>query len=243
MTIPIVDSHVHIFPESHLHTLTWYDPGHPLASQHSVEEYLGAALPQSIHSEPTEKTYLRGFIFIETDRISSVSKDEPGKGWLHALDEISFVARIISGTPIKGEGHRSFDNELCLGFVSWAPIPGGSSLLEDYFTLVQQRLETERVSDRLCGVRYLVQNQPLGVMLQPDFIDGVRWLGMQGLAFDLTIDTRTRGLVQLQEALRMIQMVYENVELQNQTVIILGRSAATINFILRDPDPKHLISS
>lgn len=232
MTISIVDSHVHIFPESHLHTLTWHDPEHPLASQHSVDEYLGAVLSQSIYPENMGKTRLRGFIFVETDRISSVSKDEPGKGWLNALDEISFVARIISGTPIEGEGHRSSDNELCLGFVAWAPVPGGSPLLEDYFTLVHQRLETERLSDRLCGVRYLVQNQPLGVMLQPGFIDGVKWLGRQGLAFDLTVDARTRGLDQLQEALRMIQMVYEDVELKNQTVIVLGRSASMIKYTL-----------
>lgn len=124
---------------------------------------------------------------------------------------------------MKGEGHQKTDNKLCLGFVPWASIPGGAHLLEQYFALAQQRTETERVLNRLCGARYLVQYRPSGVMLHPGFIDGVRWLGRQGFAFDLALNTKTRGLPQLEEALKMMQMVYDGVKIHQQMVIILGR--------------------
>ncbi|KAJ5896294.1 amidohydrolase family protein, partial [Penicillium subrubescens] len=221
MAIPLVDSHVHLFPESHLSTLAWHKPKHPLASQHCLDEYRSAGPLSTNISGHAEETFLRGFIFIETDRISSVDKNEIGKGWLHVLDEISLATRIISGTPVKGDGHQKADNKLCLGFVPWAPIPGGARLLEEYFAQARQRTETERVWNRLCGARYLVQHRPSGVMIHTGFIDGVKWLGRQDLAFDLTLDTKTRGLSQLEEALKMMQMVYDGVETNQQTVIIL----------------------
>lgn len=65
---PIVDSHVHLFPRSHLPSLAWYSPDGPLASQHSVDQYRAAAAPAS--------SPVRGFIFLETDRISSVQESD-----------------------------------------------------------------------------------------------------------------------------------------------------------------------
>lgn len=150
MPIPIVDSHIHLFPQSHLPTLAWYEPGSPLGSQHSINEYRLATTA----SDTTDPTFLRGFIFLETDRISSV--EESGKEWGHALDEVSYLARIITGEPIDGEGHGERDHHLCLGLVAWAPVPGGSTALERYMALVKERTRTAEVWKKVCGVRYLV---------------------------------------------------------------------------------------
>ncbi|KAL4766075.1 uncharacterized protein BDW70DRAFT_41315 [Aspergillus foveolatus] len=214
MAFPIVDSHIHLFPESHLPTLAWYTPNNPLASQHSVDEYRSAV---------KSSTSLRGFIFLETDRLSSFEELETGKhGWTHALDEVSLLARIASGTPLPGEGHNAEDRDLCLGIVPWAPVPGGPDALEKYMALVKERAGSEEVWRKIRGVRYLVQDKPAGVMLQPAFIEGLKWLGRQGLTFDLGVDARQGGIWQLEEAVEMMRRVYEGVEEQNKVTIVIN---------------------
>lgn len=209
MPIPIVDSHIHLFPASHLPTLAWYTPDSPLGAQHSVDEYRHAS--SSISTErTTERTtgkskYLRGFIFLETDRISSVADGQPDSpGWMHALDEVSFLTRIALGEPVAGEGHDAAQKDLCLGIIPWAPVPGGPEALSSYMAKVKERTRIEEVWRKVRGVRYLVQDKPAGVMLQTEFMDGLRWLGQQGLIFDLGVDARQGGLHQLREAVEMM---------------------------------------
>lgn len=209
MPTPIVDSHIHLFPASHLPTLAWYTPDSPLGAQHSVDEYRHAS--SSISTErTTERTtgkskYLRGFIFLETDRISSVADGQPDSpGWMHALDEVSFLTRIALGEPVAGEGHDAAQKDLCLGIIPWAPVPGGPEALSSYMAKVKERTRIEEVWRKVRGVRYLVQDKPAGVMLQTEFMDGLRWLGQQGLIFDLGVDARQGGLHQLREAVEMM---------------------------------------
>lgn len=205
MPTPIVDSHIHLFPASHLPTLAWYSPDSPLGSQHSVDEYRHASSSLSTQSDTADSKYLRGFIFLETDRISSVADDQPDSpGWTHALDEVSLLTRIALGEPVAGEGHDTTQKDLCLGIVPWAPVPGGPEALDSYMTQVKERTKTEQVWRKVRGVRYLVQDKPAGVMIQPQFVEGLRWLGQQGLAFDLGVDARQGGLHQLREAVEMI---------------------------------------
>ncbi|KAF7118113.1 hypothetical protein CNMCM5793_007499 [Aspergillus hiratsukae] len=210
MPIPIVDSHIHLFPESHLPTLAWHGPNNPLGSQHSVDEYRAATAALPASSNAAQDTYLRGFIFLETDRISSV--EESGAGWSHALDEVSLLTRIALGEPIAGEGHRDVDRHLCLGIVPWAPVPGGPAALEKYLSLVKERTQTEEVWRKVRGVRYLVQDKPSGVVLSQGFIDGLKYLGSRGLTFDLGVDARQGGLWQLREAVEMMKRIYDGVD-------------------------------
>ncbi|KAL2858736.1 amidohydrolase family protein [Aspergillus pseudodeflectus] len=221
MPIPIVDSHIHLFPESHLPTLAWYSPENPgpLGSQHSIDQYREATRSVPTSAQSQQPTYLRGFIFVETDRLSSVEEDEsesePGTthGWRHALDEVSFLARIASGvSPIPGEGHSAEDRGLCLAIVPWAPVPGGPGALAKYMALVRERTGSDEVWQKVRGVRYLVQDKPSGVMLRSEFVEGLKWLGRQGLTFDLGVDARQGGIWQLEEAVQMLRMVYEGVD-------------------------------
>ncbi|KAL2860683.1 uncharacterized protein BJX67DRAFT_375908 [Aspergillus lucknowensis] len=227
MSIPIVDSHMHLFPESHVRTLAWYNPQTPgpLGLQHSVDEYREATR-SVLPAENPQPTYLRGFIFVETDRLSSVeesaSKTKSGVyGWGHALDEVSFLARIASGEPIPGEGHRAEDSGLCLGIIPWAPVPGGPEALAKYMRLVRERVKLDEVWRKVRGVRYLLQDKPPGVMLKPAFIEGLKWLGRQGLTFDLGVDARQGGLWQLEEAVEMLRAVYETVDDENDKVTVV----------------------
>ncbi|KAJ5902284.1 hypothetical protein N7495_002812 [Penicillium taxi] len=205
---PIVDSHIHLFPASHLQTLNWYSANHCLASQHSVDQYRQAT---SSISTSTSNKYLRGFIFLETDRISSLeeSVSTVNPGWEHALDEVSFLARIALGEPLEGEGHQTIDQDLCLGIIPWAPVPSGPTVMRKYMAKVYLRAKTPHVQRKIRGVRYLVQDKPSGVILQPGFVASIRWLGEAGLSFDLGVDARCGGLHQLREAVQMMKMVYE----------------------------------
>ncbi|CAG8193187.1 unnamed protein product [Penicillium olsonii] len=191
-TPQIVDSHIHLFPASHLETLSWHSSNNPLGAQHSVNEYR-----QAINSQ------VRGFIFLETDRISSLSPPN----WTHALDEVSFLARIAQGTPIPGEGHEPRDKDLCLGIVPWAPVPSGADEVARYMELVRER--SGQACQAVRGVRYLVQDKAKGTMLGDGFLDALKYLGRKGLTFDLGVDARSGGLGQLREAVEMMERLDE----------------------------------
>lgn len=198
----IIDSHIHLFPASHLETLSWHSEANPLGAQHSVSEYRQAISPQA-----------RGFIFLETDRISSLSPND----WNHALDEVSFLARIALGTPVPGEGHSPEDKDLCLGIVPWAPVPAGADAVARYLDLVRER--SGAAWKAVKGVRYLVQDKPAGTMVEDGFVDALRYLGRQGLTFDLGVDARSGGLGQLREAVEMMKKVNDE-ESDGGTIII-----------------------
>lgn len=199
----LIDSHIHLYTRSHLSTLRWASSlpsGHVLKQQNSVTEYRNAIFPSAEN--------LRGFIFVESDRISSLSED----GWNHALDEVGFLVSIAKGKPRdeKNEGFRAADRGLVLGIVPWAPLPAGSDVMERYMSLVKERCEDEEVWTKISGVRYLVQDKPSGVMLQPAFIESLKWLGKRGLTFDLGVDARSAGIWQLREACEMLRLVYNS---------------------------------
>ncbi|KAM5434960.1 L-rhamnono-gamma-lactonase [Microsporum canis] len=223
MAIPIIDSHVHLWAASHIDTLAWHSPSNPLGSQHSVEEYLDA-VPASITApvSPSPAQYrLKGFIYIETDRITSLAS----KGWTHVLEEVSFLTRIASGTPLEREGHVYSDKELCLAIVPWAPVPLGPGGLELYMNKVKERVGKggEPVWEKIKGVRYLLQDKPNGTMLGEDFIQGLRWLGRRGLTFDLGVDARRGGLRQLEETAELAKILYQQ---GDQVKLILSKSSA-----------------
>lgn len=197
--LPIIDSHIHLYAASHIPSLNWtadLPRDHPLNKQNSLDEYRAAT---ERHAK-----YLKGFVFLETDRKSGTQATE----WGDALDEVDFLIRIARGTPADGEGHRAEDSRLVLGIVPWAPIPAGEIDLSLYVDQVKQR-----AGDKwplIKGFRYLVQDKPVGVMLDPNFIAGLKWLGENDLTFDLGVDARSGGLHQLEEACEMMDRLYES---------------------------------
>ena len=224
MPVPIVDSHIHLFPASHLPTLAWYGPDSPLGSQHSVGEYRRATSSIPTTKSSSEEKYLHGFIFLETDRISSTASGPPEDypGWTHALDEVSFLTRIALGEPILGEGHGPADRNICLGIVPWAPVPGGPEAVKEYMVLVKERTKTEEVWRQVRGVRYLFQDKPAGTMDSSKTIEALRWLGKEGLTFDLGVDARQGGLDQLREAVRMMEKVYDGAKEHDKVTIVIS---------------------
>ncbi|KAK2793092.1 hypothetical protein FQN52_002240 [Onygenales sp. PD_12] len=218
MSIPIIDSHIHLFAATHIPSLAWQTPDGPLHAQHSVREYRNAS--SSIPTTPTvgRSTYVRGFVFLETDRISSLAPEN----WSHALDEVSFLARVARGEPIEGEGHEPADRNICLAIIPWAPVPAGPDALAAYLSKVRERTLTEEVWKKVRGFRYLLQDKPAGTMLGDQFVEGLRFLGRRGMTFDLGVDARQAGLWQLEEAVEMLRRVYTGVEDEQKVKVVVN---------------------
>lgn len=203
-----IDSHIHLYAAGHIPSLAWaggLPAEHPLNRQNSVAEYRVAT------STPSK---LKGFVFLETDRKSSLDP----KDWGDALDEVSFLNRIVTDSPIPEEGHACGDAALVKGIVPWAPMPAGPEALDTYMAQLQERCRLDTWK-RVKGVRYLLQDKHLDVMRSESFVDGMRWLGKKSLTFDLGVDARSGGMVQLREAVKMLERVFDRSE-QGPNVII-----------------------
>lgn len=213
---PIIDAHIHLYPESEISTLAWASPDHPLAKQQSVEEYKAASTGSP----------LRGFIFVETDRKNDLDAGlEDGSGWESPLIEVSWLKRIITGQPKPDEGHSEADASLCAAYIPWAPLPSGAAAVERYIELA--RREAGESWPKVRGFRYLVQDKPNGTMLQDDFIESLKLLGRKGLVFEVGVDQHRRGRGQLEELVEMIDRAHEGVPEDEKVTFILSESLRT----------------
>lgn len=215
LVLPIIDSHIHLFPSSEVDNLGWITPDHTLYGQQSVEQYKEAA-----KSSPS----LLGFVFVESDRkydLESGAAD--GSGWEGPLQEIRFLRRIALGEPKDGEGHSADDKKLCLGIVPWAPLPSGPAVLEKYLEKAEEA--AGEAWPKVKGFRYLLQDKPNGTMLEQNFIDSLKLLGRKGYVFEVGVDQHRRGRKQLDELIEMVDRVHEGVPEDEKVKLIISTSA------------------
>ena len=206
-SLPIIDSHIHLYPSSELTTLSWMTPSHPLASQRSITEYKTAIAPSPSHVE--------GFIAIEAARLNASSTD-----WTHPLQELSFLSRIAAGLPNPDEGHEPQDASLLLGIVPWAPLNLGVEQLEKYLAQAEEEAGPETWK-KVKGFRYLLQDQPNGTGLEEGFVEGLKLLGRRGFVFDVGVDQHRRGKVQLEELVDMMERAHEGVEREEEKIVFI----------------------
>lgn len=213
--LPIIDSHIHLYPAAETDSLAWYTPDGPLAGQHSLEEYREAT-----SSAPS----LLGFVFVETDRQNDVESGAvDGSGWEQPLAEVSWLKRVALGQPREGEGHSPEDAKLCLGIVPWAPLPSGPEVLERYLDRVKE--VAGDAWPKIKGFRYLLQDKPHGTMLDDKFIEGVKLLGRRGFTFDVGIDQHRRGKKQLDEVIEFVDRVHDGVPEEEKVTLVLSSSS------------------
>lgn len=237
--VPIIDSHIHLFPSSEIDTLAWADPSSPLYKQHSVAEYRAAIA--------ANHDLVSGFIFLETDRkttdLSTSADASPTAGWEEVLKEVSFLSRIASGRARDGEGHEAKDKDLCLGIVPWAPLPAGPEVLGRYIDAVREtcaRDGDEATWGKVKGFRYLLQDKPARTMLAPPFIEALRLLGREGLVFDVGVDLHRRGRAQLEEVVEMVDRAHEGVpEGEKVTFILSMFVVVSFLFLLLESDHRY----
>ncbi|PNY24412.1 L-rhamnono-gamma-lactonase [Tolypocladium capitatum] len=212
LILPIIDSHIHLYPQSEVDSLFWYTPAHPLAGQHSLDEY-----KQATKSAPS----LLGFVFVETDRKHDLAAGAAdGSGWEQPLNEVRWARRIALGQPRDGEGHAADDAQLCLGIVPWAPLPSGPAVMERYLDEVKE--VAGEAWPKVKGFRYLLQDKPHGTMMEQDFIDSLKLLGRRGFVFEVAVDQHRRGKKQLDEVVAMVDRAHDGVPEDEKVTFILN---------------------
>ncbi|KAJ4265645.1 L-rhamnono-gamma-lactonase [Fusarium torreyae] len=210
--LPIIDSHIHLYPASETESLNWWTPDNPIGGQHSLEQYREAT-----SSAPS----LLGFVFVETDRKNDLESGAvDGSGWEAPLAEVSWLKRIALGQPRDGEGHTADDAKLCLGIVPWAPLPSGPEVMERYLDRVKE--EAGDAWPKIKGFRYLLQDKPHGTMLDDKFIESVKLLGRRGFTFDVGVDQHRRGKKQLDEVIEFVDRVYDGVPEEEKVTLVLN---------------------
>ncbi|KAH7325993.1 hypothetical protein B0I35DRAFT_474699 [Stachybotrys elegans] len=224
LILPIIDSHVHIWPSSATDSHTWMTPDNPLRSAHSVEQYREAT-----KTAPS----LLGFLFVEVDR-----KHDSETAWDPQLDELAFVSRVATGQPrdAAADGHTPEDAALCLGMIPWAPLPLGVEAMEKYLDRVKE--VAGDAWPKIKGFRYLLQDKPDGTGTKDDFIEGLKLLGRRGFVFDVCIDNHRRGKKQLEDVLAMMQRAHEGVPDEEKVTFVidhLGKPDLTLYNTSSDP--------
>ncbi|CAM1500721.1 Fc.00g098830.m01.CDS01 [Cosmosporella sp. VM-42] len=209
LLLPIIDSHIHIYPGSEVDNLAWCTPEDALAGQHSIEQY-----KEATQSAPS----LLGFIFVETDRKHDLEAGEAG--WEGPLKEVNWLKRVALGQPKEGEGHTAEDAKLCLAIVPWAPLPSGVAAVEKYLDLVKE--EAGEAWSKIKGFRYLVQDKPHGTMLEDEFVESVKLLGRRGFVFEVGVDHHRRGKKQLDELVAFVDRVHDGVPEEEQVTLVLN---------------------
>jgi L-rhamnono-1,4-lactonase len=197
----LLDSHIHIWPQSQLDTLSWQTKDGPLYLQLSIDEY-ELAIKQGKRTDDD----IVGFIFVEADRKFSLNP----VSWTEPINEFKYALAIRRGEA--AEGHTAENFMLLRGFVGWGPIPLGFYGMSQYVAQLRElcRSETE-LRGVLKGFRYLVQDKPLGTCTTDDFAEGVRWCGQNEYVFDLGVDFQNCGRPQLEEALKLVRKTPETV--------------------------------
>ncbi|PFH58307.1 hypothetical protein XA68_13888 [Ophiocordyceps unilateralis] len=221
LLLPIIDSHVHLWPGSEVPSLSWCDASSPLARQHSVTEYRTQAAPS-----------LLGFIAIEADRVHGDDDDD----WTGPLDEVRFLTRVALGQPRADEGHSPSDASLCLAMIPWAPMPSGPQALERYIDRVRDA--AGEAWSKVRGFRYLLQDKPHGVMLEEPFVEALKLLGRRGFVFEVAVDQHRRGKRQLDEVVEMVGRAHEAVPEDEKVTFILNhlcKPDLTIYNLTSDP--------
>ncbi|POS86899.1 hypothetical protein EPUL_001667 [Erysiphe pulchra] len=232
ISIPIIDSHIHLYPSTELDDIAWFSTSSPLHQQQSIDQYVSAT-----KSIPPHLSHA-GFIFLEVDRkhdLSALGPDDNYSGWEMPLKEVEFAKRVALGIPLTGEGHSAAQAKLCRAIIPWAPVPCGEHVLDQY--LIQVKKHAGESFSKIRGFRYLVHDKPRGVMLGDDFIKGLKWLGRNKFAFDLGIDQNRRGKWQLEEAVEMIEKAHEGVDPQDKVRIIINHLCKPNFSIYNQSDP------
>ncbi|KAH7137772.1 hypothetical protein EDB81DRAFT_844230 [Dactylonectria macrodidyma] len=180
-------------------SLAWYSIDHPLAGQHSVEQYR-----EAIRSEPL----LAGFIFIETDRKNDLESGiANGSGWRDPPDEVSWIRRVALGQPRDSEGHSTNDAKI------------GDAVMKQYIHCVQEA--AGEAWPKIKGFRYLLQDKPRSTMLEENFVESVKLLGHHGFTFEVCVDQHRRWKKQLDDLIEFIERVHDGVPEDEKTILVM----------------------
>ncbi|KAF4548720.1 Amidohydrolase-like protein 5 [Elsinoe fawcettii] len=205
MSTSIIDSHIHLWPDSaaNAHGHAWMGVVTQLAKQHVLSDYRKAA-----GQDRTPEHKVEGVVYVETDRRYEADKSKPLEVWAKGpLDEIKFLRSIVEGNP--SETH----SELLKGIVAWAPLDRGPEVFEQWLDLAKEAAG-EKTWDRIKGFRFLLQaitEQKAFEELvhSQSFLDTLLAFrsGGRDLVFDVGVDAHSGGIWQLQAWAKVLEQV------------------------------------
>jgi L-rhamnono-1,4-lactonase len=239
----ILDSHIHLWPQNAASSTShgWMEPGQHLTRQYSIEDYIAAfsPKPEPPVSAESKEVDVKGFVYIETDRVVKEDKGEDVLSWAaEPLREIAFLRRIVEGTPEEGEtGFSSSHSGLLKGIVAWAPLDRGIVGFQQYLAAARE-VAGEETWKRIRGCRYLLQGirdrEEFEKLAEgKEFVDLLRLLGEEGWSFDVGVDQRSGGIWQLFSFAEVVGKVHDGVSSRDQTVFILSEFLPMISFVGR----------
>ncbi|GAA6051717.1 hypothetical protein JCM3770_002698 [Rhodotorula araucariae] len=223
----IVDAHIHLWTavQLDLGTVSWptQEGGLPqLSGPHELAAY-GEVVNSGIRLVAGGKSELKGIVFVQAEaKHNDADADGSKGGWNAALDEVETVcaAALASKLPV-------------VAIVPWAPVQHGRAALSLFHSRLLALPSVVALTERLGyapvkAFRYLLQDSPPGFFQRDLFLDGLRWLGENSYAFDLTLDVtheETGRTKILEDAIDAIERVREGQESGKQTVFILDHFA------------------
>ncbi|KAF8247347.1 hypothetical protein K440DRAFT_584688, partial [Wilcoxina mikolae CBS 423.85] len=190
---PLIDSHIHLFTTADHQNLSWMTPSSPLRSSHTPTEY----------ALSTTSAPVRGYIFVETDRSYPLPLTVSPTTLKHPLQEITYALSLYTSSS------SSSSSPPMVGMIPFAPVPLGSSGMQEWWDLVLELGPRETIDRMIRGVRYLVQDKPRGTMTEEGFVDGLRWVLQRGWVFELGVDVRSGGVWQLEKAVEVMKTLGE----------------------------------
>ncbi|KAF2218681.1 hypothetical protein BDZ85DRAFT_77786 [Elsinoe ampelina] len=205
MAQSIIDSHIHLWPESAANAdgHAWMGVVTQLARQHVLSDYRKAA-----KQDDDSQVKVEGVVYVETDRKYKVDKSQPLDVWAkNPLDEIRFLRSIVEG--------RSSDthSELLKGIFAWAPLDQGPEVFEQWLKLAEEAAG-EKTWERVKGFRFLLQAitdkaEFEELVFGQDFLDTLVAFrsGGRDFVFDVGIDAHSGGLWQLETWAKVLEQV------------------------------------
>ncbi|PNS17338.1 hypothetical protein CAC42_7021 [Sphaceloma murrayae] len=205
MGIPIIDSHIHLWPVSAANPdgHAWMVAVPQLAKQHILSDYRKAArqdLPAGYSVE--------GVVYVETDRQYTSDTSRPIEQWAKGpLDEIRFLRSIVEGDA------RETHADLLKGIIPWAPLDQGPEVFEQWIDLAK-RTAGEQTWSRIKGFRFLLQAiteraKFEQLVLSQAFTDTLKAFSKEdrNFVFDVGIDAHSGGLWQLEAWVKVLEQV------------------------------------
>ncbi|GAA5858060.1 hypothetical protein JCM1840_001023 [Sporobolomyces johnsonii] len=223
----LIDSHIHLYTSEQLETgkVAWPKKDGAFAQLSGAHElpHYGRVIAEGIERVAGGKMEFAGVVFVQAEAEHDDSDEDGSKGgWDAALHEVESVCAAALASDVK-----------LLALVPWAPVHLGSSALELYLPRLLSQPSLVDLTARLGyapikSFRYLLQDCPKGFFLTDKFLDGLRYLGDKGYAFDMCLDTTNKdvgGPLVLEDAVEAIAKVREMQKDGEQTRFMLDHFA------------------
>ncbi|GAA5972912.1 hypothetical protein JCM21900_002866 [Sporobolomyces salmonicolor] len=223
----LIDSHIHLYTSEQLESgkVVWpkKDGGSAqLSGAHELADY-GRVSKEGIERVAGGTIEFAGVVFVQAEAEHDDSDEDGNKGgWDAALHEIESVCAAALASDVK-----------LLALVPWAPVHHGSSALELYLPRLFSQPSLVALTAKLGyapikSFRYLLQDCPKGFFLSDKFLDGLRYIGDKGYAFDMCLDATNAdvgGPLVLEDAVEAIAKVRELQKNGEQTRFMLDHFA------------------